>query len=302
MTGSGQDVHLVQGHREGQSPDPGPGPQQDAGRAALRRVPRVLPGEQGRVLRQLLRLLPARGVPAAQRHVHREGLEPQRRDRPAPPRRHARPLRAPGRHHRRVGVVHLRPRRPGRLRRDRAQAQDRRAVPSRRRAAPPRGPPVPAQRPGPDPCPLPGPRRHARAPAGLGGDPRPGRVLRRCRRAHHRARPAHRRAAGRAEGDQRLPGHPLRHAAGQASGSDRRHRCRDGGARRPARGRGPGPRGRPAAAAHHVRPRDDARARVLHRDRELLAAPVAPRGRDRARGRCSITSRPTGCWSSTSRT
>ena len=50
--------------------------------------------------------------------------------------------------------------------------------------------------------------------------------------------------------------------AGQAQGSDRRHRGRDGGARRPARGRGPGPRGRPAAPADHVRPRDDARARA----------------------------------------
>ena len=37
-------------------------PQQDAGRAALQRVPRVLPRQRGRVLRLLLRLLPARGV------------------------------------------------------------------------------------------------------------------------------------------------------------------------------------------------------------------------------------------------
>ena len=38
------------------------------------RVPRVLPEERGRVLRQLLRLLPARGLRAAARPVHREGL------------------------------------------------------------------------------------------------------------------------------------------------------------------------------------------------------------------------------------
>ena len=37
------------------------------------------------------------------------------------------------------------------------------------RAAPPRRPPVPAQRPGARPRPVPGPRRHARAPAGLRG-------------------------------------------------------------------------------------------------------------------------------------
>ena len=44
--------------------------------------------------------------------------------------------------------MHLRPRCPGRLRRDRPQAADRRKVPARRGPAPPRRPPVPAQRPG----------------------------------------------------------------------------------------------------------------------------------------------------------
>ena len=102
--------------------------------------------------------------------------------------------------------------------------------------------------------------------------------------------------------DQRLPGDPLRHAAGQAQGSDRRHRRRDGGPRRAARGRGSRTRGRPAAAADDVRPRDDARARLLHRHRELLAPPVAARARIPARGRCSTTSRRTGCSSSTNRT
>ncbi len=43
------------------------------------------------------------------RHVHREGLEPERRDRPAAPRRDARPVRATRRDHRGVRVVHLRP-------------------------------------------------------------------------------------------------------------------------------------------------------------------------------------------------
>ena len=136
VTGHGQDLHAGQGHRAAQQADPRPRPQQDARRAALRRVPRVLPRQRGRVLRQLLRLLPARGLPAAQRHVHREGLVAQRRDRPAPPRRHARAVRAAGRDHRRVGLVHLRPRRAGRLRRDRPQAPGRRPVPPRCRAAP----------------------------------------------------------------------------------------------------------------------------------------------------------------------
>ncbi len=43
-------------------------------------------------------------------HVHREGLQPERGDRPAAPRRHPRAVRAAGRDHRRLGVVHLRPR------------------------------------------------------------------------------------------------------------------------------------------------------------------------------------------------
>ena len=86
--------------------------------------------------------------------------------------------------------------------------------------------------------PVPGPGRHARAPAGLRGPPRPGRVLRRRGRADHRDRPAHRRAAGRAQGGQRLPGDPLRHAGRQARRGDRRHRGRDGGASRPDGGRG----------------------------------------------------------------
>ena len=43
----------------------------------------------------LLRLLPARGVHRLQRHVHREGLLGQRRDRPAAPLRHRRPC-SPG--------------------------------------------------------------------------------------------------------------------------------------------------------------------------------------------------------------
>ena len=112
---------------QAQQADARAGPQQDAGRPAVRRVPRVLPGQRGRVLRQLLRLLPARGVPAPQRHLHREGLVAQRRDRPAAPRRDARPVRAARRDHRRQRLVHLRPRRAGRLRRDRPQAAGRRA-------------------------------------------------------------------------------------------------------------------------------------------------------------------------------
>ena len=77
----------------------------------------------------------------------------------------------------------------------------------------------------------------------------------------------------RAQGDQRVPGDPLRHPGRQAQGSDRRHRGRDGGPGRRAGGGGPGARGRSTAPAHDVRPGDAPRARLLLRRRELLAAP-----------------------------
>ena len=146
VTGSGKTYTMAQTIAASPEADARPGPQQDARRPAVLRVPRVLPGQRGRVLRQLLRLLPARGVPAAVGHVHREGLEPERGDRPAAPRRHPRAVRAARRDHRRVGVVHLRPRRAGRLRRHGPQAAGRRPLPARRGAPPPRRPPVPAQR------------------------------------------------------------------------------------------------------------------------------------------------------------
>ena len=162
-----QDLHRRQADRGGAEADPGDGAQQDAGRAALPGVQGVLPGQRGRVLRQLLRLLPAGGLPPAVRYVHREGLVPERRDRPAAPQRHAGAVRAARRDHRGLGVVHLRHRCADRLRRHRAQPQGRRQVPPRRRAAPPGRPAVPAQRCAADPLQVPGARRRARVRAGV---------------------------------------------------------------------------------------------------------------------------------------
>ncbi len=82
--------------------------QQDACGAAVQRVPDVLPRQRGRVLRLLLRLLPARGLRPQPRPVHREGLGDQPGGRPAPPRRHGRGVRAPRRDRRRLGLLHLR--------------------------------------------------------------------------------------------------------------------------------------------------------------------------------------------------
>ena len=61
-------------HRAGAAPDPRARAQQDPRRAARQRVPRTHAEQRRRVLRLLLRLLPARGLRPADRHLHREGL------------------------------------------------------------------------------------------------------------------------------------------------------------------------------------------------------------------------------------
>ena len=104
----GQDLHHGQGDRGDPAAGADPGAQQDAGGAALRRVPLVLSRQRGRVFRLLLRLLPARGLRPAHRHLYREGIVDQRADRPHAPRGDARAARARRRDHRRLGVVHLR--------------------------------------------------------------------------------------------------------------------------------------------------------------------------------------------------
>ncbi len=58
----GQDLHDRERHRGDPEADAGARAEQDARGAALRRVQGVLPAQRGRVLRQLLRLLPARGL------------------------------------------------------------------------------------------------------------------------------------------------------------------------------------------------------------------------------------------------
>ena len=73
-----QDVHDGQRDRAHRPPGAGPRAEQDARGAALLRVPRVLSEQRGRVLRFVLRLLPARGLRAVARPLHREGQLDQR--------------------------------------------------------------------------------------------------------------------------------------------------------------------------------------------------------------------------------
>jgi hypothetical protein len=101
--------------QDGAAPRAGPGAQQDAGRAALWRDEELLPGQRGRVFRLVLRLLPARSLRPAHRHLHREGFVHQRADRPDAPLRDARAARARRRHHRRLRLLHLRHRLGGDL-------------------------------------------------------------------------------------------------------------------------------------------------------------------------------------------
>ena len=135
VTGSGKTFTMAQVIAQVRAPGAGDRPQQDPGRAALQRVPRAAARGGRRVLRQLLRLLPARGLHRGHGHLHREGLVDQRRDRPPAPRGHRRPAGAPRRRDRRLGQLHLRPRIGGDLPRPRARPDRRRGDTRARRSS-----------------------------------------------------------------------------------------------------------------------------------------------------------------------
>ena len=119
----GQDLHDRERDREDPEADAGARAEQDAGGAALWRVQGILPAQRGRVLRQLLRLLPARGVRAFERHVHREGCLDQRAHRADAPFGDEGAAVAAGCADRRDRVGDLRPRRSERIPQD-AHAPD----------------------------------------------------------------------------------------------------------------------------------------------------------------------------------
>ena len=77
VTGSGKTFTMANTIAADQQADAGHQPQQNARGPALRGVQGAFPAQRGRLFRQLLRLLPARSVHPAARHLHRERRQPQ---------------------------------------------------------------------------------------------------------------------------------------------------------------------------------------------------------------------------------
>ena len=218
----GQDLHHGACHRADAAPGADPRAEQDPGGAALWRDEELLPRQRGRVFRLLLRLLPARGLCAADRHLHREGILDQRADRPHAPFGDARDPRAARHDHRRLGLVHLRHRLGRDLFRDdvaarsRHQREPHRAVEAAGRAA------IPPQRHEFRARQLPRARRHDRALPGPLRGPRLAAVaVRRRDRGDPRIRSADRREEHRARRSEDLSEQPLRHAQADAVPGDR---------------------------------------------------------------------------------
>ena len=172
-----------------------------------------LPAQRGRVLRLLLRLLPARGVRPLDRRVHREGRvdQPGHREPPAP--RHLQPDGARGRGHRRHGQRHLRPGRSGGVPQAHGDgAPGRAARPGRdslRAGADSLRPERRRLRPGH----LPGPGRFDRDLPGLCRTGHPDRAVGRRGRADQQDQSADRRHDRPARPVRHLPGQALRHPA-----------------------------------------------------------------------------------------
>ena len=118
----GQDVHDGERHCARRLPNIGACAEQDAGGAAVLRNARVLPEQRGRVLRLVLRLLPAGSLRPVARPLYREGLVDQRAHRADAPVGDQVPARAARCGDRGHGVGDLRHRRPVGLSLDGADA------------------------------------------------------------------------------------------------------------------------------------------------------------------------------------
>ena len=272
-----QDLHHGQGDRADAAPGADSRAEQDAGGAALRRVQVVLPRQRGRIFRLLLRLLPAGGLRPAHRHLHREGILDQRADRPHAPLGDARAAGARRRHHRRLGVLHLRHRLGGNLLRHDLHAEAGRhhlAAPAAGRSG---RAAIQAHAGRFLPRLVPRARRHRRHLPGALRGPRLARAP--VRRRHREDRgdgPAHRAKDRRARLRQDLCQFALRHAAPDFAAGHRRHQAGIARPPRPAQRRRPPARSAAARAAHRLRPGNDGGDRLLRRHRELFALPHRP--------------------------
>ena len=211
-------------------------------------------------------------VPQADLYIEKDSLA-ERRHRPAPARRHLEPALAPRHRHRRVRQLHLRPRLAGGVREARRLPDRGRGDRPRRDAAEADRHPVRPQRHAARARALPRQGRRDRDPAGLLGDRLPHLDVRGRGRADHALRPAHRRGVREAGHGDGLPGDAVRHLEADDRARPGRDQARARAAGGAVRERGQDARGAPDPAADGVRHGDDARARLLQRDRELLAHP-----------------------------
>ena len=297
----GQDLYDGACHRAHRPPGDHPGAEQDPGGAALRRDEELLPGERGRVFRLLLRLLPARGLRPAHRHLCREGIVAERADRPDAPLGDPGDPRTARCRRRRVGLLHLRHRLGRDLFADDRVAGSRRPGQPHQAAGEVRRTAIPAQRPQFLPRHVPGARRHDRAVPGALRGPRLAHLaVRRRDRGDPRDRSADRREDRGAALGQGLRQQPLRDAAPDPAAGDRAD---------PARPQDPprrvAPQGKLLEAQRleqrtQLRHRDDRGDRLLRRHRELFALSDRPQARASRRRPFSNTCRATR-WSSSTR-
>ena len=231
------------------------------------------PKKRGRVLRLVLRLLPARGVRPVDRHLYRKGQLDQRGDRASAPFRDAIAADAPRHADRCLGLLHLRSRLALGLHGDVGPHLRRRGRRPRRLPAQARRHAVPAQRPQLGARNLPRARRYARVRRRRGRARPSHQLFRRHDRSDQRRQPAHRRISREQTRADDLPGQALHHARGETPARDRVDRGR---ARGPARLFQAARKAAGSAAlgdAHALRPRHVARGRLLQRHRELFAPP-----------------------------
>ena len=298
----GQERHDRVADRAAAAAGAGARAQQDPVRPARQGVPRAAAAQRGGVFRQLLRLLPARGLHPADRHLHREGLVDQRGGRAAAALGHDVAADPARRHRGGDGERHLRPGdaagvpgpvgpgrgRPGGRPGQAAAAAGRHPVHAERHGLPARA------RSGSGATPWRSSRRTKSWRCGWSCSATRWRSSTTCTRSP--ARWCARSRAGH------LPGHPLRRRTGADGAGHPRHRGRAGRAAGRAGAAGQAAGGAAPADADHVRHGDDAPGRLLQRHRELLDAHRRPVARRPADTVCSTTSRTTSSPSSTSRT